>query len=131
MKTITHTEIVKQRILTIQEQVQKAVGVTHKQYCDLQFNMGFSYLNLETEGNYLQAQKVAETKEYWSWWKNHWTKREQRFLSLPEEMQTYDFYLEFHNPNSITFTQTNPHLETSYAYMVSRVIKMAVHDKNS
>lgn len=124
MKTITHTQVVKQQNLTVKQQIQQTLGITHEQYCELQYNMGLSYLNLETEGNYPQTQIVAETKVFWSWWMNHWYKRDAKFLELPVYLKTgVKFYNDFNNPNSITFNNANGQLCKSYELMVRKLLK--------
>lgn len=123
MKTITHTQVVKQQNLTVKQQIQQTLGITHEQYCELQFKMGLSYLNLETEGNYPQTQIIAETKFFWSWWMNHWYKRDETFLALPKFLKSKADYVEFNNPNSTTFNNVNGQLYKSYALLVRKLLK--------
>ena len=91
MKTLTHAQKVKQQAKSVKEQVQAVLGWSHEQYCEFQFKMGYRYLNLETEGNYTETQKMAENRLFWSWWMNHWTKRDKEFVAFLENIKVESF----------------------------------------
>jgi DNA-binding LytR/AlgR family response regulator len=127
-KRTTHINRVRQITANVKMQVQNLLGWDDMQYAAFQEAQGYAYLN-SLFANAPLADHIPEHKEYWSWWKLHWLRRDREFLDMagllfPGEYQTY--YEELHTPDTLAFRPHAAILERTYTAMIHQLTKNAV-----
>lgn len=130
METLTHIQKVKVENQTIKQRVMQLLKWDDLQYGEFQASMGYIYLQAEIEDSQM-IQVLIEQKSYWSWWINHWVKRDRIFLENHPRHRgeiTEKAYKLAHNPNAVTFRLHKTILRHSYAEMMGKLIKQAVNE---
>jgi hypothetical protein len=102
------------------------------QYGRLQYNAGLAYLIAYLKDEYY-AEQVSKSKRFWSWWKNHWTLRDEAFTEHVESKgisvtTLEDLYLELHNGVRLT-ESIHPNavvLEEGFEEMMHDLVKEEV-----
>ena len=127
MSKITHIERVRQSNATLQMEVQNILGWDDMQYAEFQQIKGIEYL-AHAFGNMPLVDKIPEQKEYWSWWRLHWARRDCVFMSMlnmlfPNEYETY--YLEMHTASSMIFKPHGIILKRTYHSMIHNLVKQS------
>lgn len=64
----------KQKICTV-------LGWTEDQYAFYQYNTGLAYIAVYMDTDEAGADNLGRSRMFWNWWKNHWTSRDDTFLS--------------------------------------------------
>lgn len=114
--------------LSQKEQVMSALQWSDLQYAEYQEQMGYLYLKSEFGSDSLYVAELPYSPEFWAWWKNHWSKRDQLFLMDAYKLDLSErltLYSQLHNPYEFHFRPHSKVLEKTYSCMISRVIKEA------
>ena len=139
MKTLTHVEKVKNQNLQIKEQVQALLGWSNHDYCHFQEAIGYHYLDSEIGLNTPLVKELTHTKEFWSWFKNQWIKRDLRFLKdvmavanhRPKTIYRANTivatYKNYHRSGSILFAPHKTTMRESYSRMIGNLNKRVVN----
>ncbi|WP_143960260.1 hypothetical protein [Litoribacter populi] len=125
-KKITHIEKVRRENATVKMQVQNALNWDDMQYAQYQEEMGYQYLKAEYGEDLPIVREVVYHKEFWSWWKMHWLKRDRLFLEVAYSMGLDDrlqTYTALHDANDVGFRPHSVILERTYSTMMHRIIK--------
>lgn len=122
----THVESLRHQLAATKQQVLKLLGWSILKYAQFMEAQGIAYLHHAFGTECPLIDRVPEHKEFWSWWKLHWMKREQEFLELstmlfPSELESY--YTELHQPQNIKHTPQAEILEASYEKMMHGLVK--------
>lgn len=125
---ITHLEKVRQENASIRLQVLNVLGWDELAYGEFQEEAGLNYLT-HTYGPIPLIEDLPKHKAFWSWWVNHWVRRDREFLEMsgllfPNELENY--YKSLHDPASFQFHPHSIILEDSWETMVHALIKEAV-----
>lgn len=126
METITHIQKVQIQNQTVREQIQHLLGWSRLQYAEFQEEMGYAYLEYEFGLYTPMVNLLPYEKTFWSWWINHWVKRDIAFL---KEAYKYNdhwrviAYKTGNRPNSIHFKNHIKMLRLSYNGMINTLIK--------
>ena len=117
-------------------EVSNLLGWTDMQYAEFQEEMGIEYIKTELTPKTLpQAQgdtspslamELVKFKEFWSWWRLQWMRRDEEFLEMstslfPTEYEEY--YRELHQPDSMLFRPHTDVMRSTYNQMVHRLVK--------
>lgn len=126
---ITNIERMRQEHATVRTQVLNLIGWDELQYGLFQEEMGKEFLRSWFGDGVPLVDDLPNHKEFWSWWKLHWVKRDREFLEMsgllfPHELQ--DYYRETHDPHGVQFYPHGSILEATYEAMIHRLIKAAV-----
>lgn len=116
------------------ERIKRAIAAllecSEGQYAEFQYQSGLKYLKHYMSSDQHSADMLSRSKVFWSWWRNHWTNRDEHFLCLAEKtpirdrdikIQLYTQYndgkelAESIHPNSVV-------LNESYAEMIKQLI---------
>lgn len=131
MKTLTNANKVKIQNQSIKDRVQHLLKWSDLKYGEFQADMGYRYLETEFgKGNELIDALIRE-KIFWSWWINHWSRRDQAFLNQYEGTQRNDLDLAYqlrHNPQAVVFKPQTTLLKHSYAKMIGKLIDQVHND---
>lgn len=111
---------------------------TEMDYCNFQYEQGLIYIETYLSGfgevNKKWLQALLESRIFWNWWKNHWTRREESYLitdQLPRH-QRREIYRSMHNGRNLA-TEIHPNrvvLDESYPQMLHSVVKAQVKQTN-
>lgn len=128
----THIQAVKTENQTVRERVQNALGWTDLQYAEYQEQQGYRWLIMEI-GDNPDTQKLIYNKLFWSWWINHYVKRDKAFLADFEHGKRKDIlrmtYALRHNPKCTVFkSKYADQLQQSYGVLIGKLIKCAHYD---
>lgn len=113
----------------IKLQVQNLLKWDDLQYAIFQENQGRAYLQSLFGAGIPLVDDLPNHKAFWSWWVNHWNKRDREFLEMsgllfPQELESY--YQELNSPDSVVFYPHSAILEATYEAMVHKLIKEVV-----
>lgn len=124
---VSHIEAVRKDAACTKMLVQNLLGWDDLQYSEFQQEMGLAYLKHHF-GEGAVVDRIPEHREFWGWWKQHWTKREHEFLDLSSALfkhELEDYYRDMNDPTQMAY---NPHgiiLDNTYERMMSQLIKNA------
>lgn len=125
-------------------EVSNLLGWTDMQYAEFQEEMGIEYIKTEltpknppvsplgrgeshrNEEVPSLAMELVKFKEFWSWWRLQWMRRDEEFLEMstslfPTEYEEY--YRELHQPDSMLFRPHTDVMRSTYNQMVHRLVK--------
>ena len=125
MKTLTHTEKVKIENQSLKQRVQNVIGWDDLRFGNFQAAMGYRYLEEELEADVYVIDALIREKLFWSWWINHWNRRDEMFLQQFEGTLKNDLDLAYrlrHNPSAVVFKPQSTILRHSYARMMGKLI---------
>lgn len=131
MPILTHITKVKHENLTVKTKVQDTLGWSSIEYAEFQEKMGLDYLIKELEGCSDYVDLIAKEKLFWSWWINHWVKRDIAFLVDAyglNQRWCRKLYMARNNPNSAYFNLSMSLMKQSYAVMIGKLIKEIHND---
>jgi len=125
MKTATHIKTIQLENKTVKERIQCILGWTDLQYAEYQEEMGYRYLVNEFGTDCIMAQQLVYQKVFWSWWINHWMKRDIAFLEAYKKNPsiTEVVYRLRHNPKGVEFDINSDLYQKSFAAMIGQLIK--------
>lgn len=128
MNRTSHIERIRQMNASIQARVQKVLNWDDMRYALFQQQQGFIYLGHQF-GDAPLVSRIPEHKEFWSWWRMHWLKRDSEFLDMtdllfPAEIETY--YIDLHSPESLAFRPHAAMMERTYMKMIHGLVKQSV-----
>ncbi|MEB0299583.1 hypothetical protein [Mucilaginibacter sp. 5C4] len=97
----SHVTSVKLQILNNEQMIQAVLNWDEMQYCEFKYEAGISYAKRITDGDELGYRMLIETRFFWQWWKNEWSKRDEDFLiyysGSADKSVLLDQYLFQHN----------------------------------
>jgi hypothetical protein len=131
MPVLTHIKKVQLENQTVKEKVQTALGCTSLKYAEFQEEMGLAYLNQEFPNDKNTVALMAGNKIFWSWWINHWVKRDMAFLADTHGLNKrwcQQIYFTRNNPKSAYFSIYKYQLQKSYSVMIGSLIKVIHND---
>ena len=131
MKTLTNAAKVSRANQSVKERVQTVLGWSDLKYGEFQADMGYRYLVTEFGANNEMIDALIREKIFWSWWINHWVRRDQSFLSQYEGTYRNDLDLVYqlrHNPEAVVFKPQSTLLKHSYAKMMGKLIDHVNND---
>ena len=125
----THIEQVRRENAAIKMQVQNLLKWDDLRYALFQESQGKAYLQSVFGAGVPLVDDLPNHRAFWSWWVNHWNKRDREFLEMsgllfPHELEAY--YQELHTPNSVAFYPHSAVLEDTYEAMVHKLVKEVV-----
>lgn len=128
MNKLTHIEKIRRDNAALKMQVQNLLGWDDMQYSSFQMDMGMEYLR-QVFGDAPMVDAIPSHREFWSWWRMHWGKRDREFLEVSDmlfndELEAY--YRDLHCPGTIVFFPHSGILEATYSEMMHGLIKEAV-----
>ena len=128
IKRTSHIERIRRQHAQLKIQVQNLLGWNDSQYAAFQEEQGLHYLRRQFGGAAL-INEVPKHKEFWSWWRLHWVRRDSEFLDMsgmlfPHEYEQY--YRDLHRPGSVQFRPHAAILENTYKKMIHNLVKQAV-----
>lgn len=131
MKTATHTKTIRFENKTVRELIQNYLGWSELQYAEYQEQMGYAYLIQEFGADCIMAQQLVYKKIFWSWWINHWIKRDIKYIEAnkfcPHKITEVSYKLK-HNPKSPVFKINTEIYQKSFATMIGQLIKEVTND---
>lgn len=131
MKTLTQTQQIKQQHQTVKERIQRVLKWDDLQFGKFQYNMGHRYLVNEFGDDCPMIDVLLKQRIFWSWWINHWVRRDEAFLHQFEGTGRNDLDLAYklrHNPQAVVFKPQSTILRYSYAEMMGKMIDQVQHD---
>lgn len=131
MPVLTHIKKVQLQNQTVKQRVQTALGCDSLKYAEFQEEMGLVYLKQEFKNDETSIALMAGNKIFWSWWINHWVKRDMAFLADMNglnERWCRKIYFARNNPKSAYFSIYQNQLKKSYAAMIGSLIKSIHND---
>ncbi len=129
MKTLTQPQKVSLQHQTVKARVQRVLGWNDLQFGEFQYNMGHRYLVNEFGKDCPMIEVLLKQRIFWSWWINHWVRRDEAFLHQFEGTNDNELDLVYklrHNPQAVIFKPQSIILKYSYAEMMGELID-AVH----
>lgn len=125
----THIEKIRRENAVTKMQVQNLLKWDDLRYGLFQEEQGKAYLQSIFGQGIPLVDDLPNHRTFWSWWVNHWNKRDREFLEMsgllfPHELETY--YQELNTPNSVTFYPHSAILEETYEAMVHKLVKEVV-----
>jgi len=102
-------------------QVCKALGWSDLQYKSYQEQTGLDYLQSVVGADDWGLDHLKKTPIFWSWWINHWNKRDQEFLSFSNPSLSL-----YHSMNAHEGFEFYPHriiMEQSYAILQKEILE--------
>lgn len=130
MKTLTQTQKVSIQNQSVKERVQRVLGWDDLRFGEFQYSMGYRYLVAEFGTDCPMIEVLVKQRIFWSWWINHWVRRDEAFLHQFEGTGRNDLDLAYklrHNPEAVIFKPQSTILRHSYAEMMGQLIDQA-HD---
>lgn len=96
-----HVDTVKLQNLNNEQLIQAVLDWDEMQYCEFKYEAGIAYAKRITDGDVLGYKMLIETRFFWQWWKNEWSKRDEDFLMYysgsADKSVLHDQYLFQHN----------------------------------
>jgi len=126
---MTYIQKVRQGNAAIKMQVQNLLGWDDLQYATFQQEQGYAYLRAQFDIDTPLVDRIPEHKEYWSWWRLHWIKRDREFLDMSNMLfksEMEEYYRQLHDPESMAFWPHAAILEETYTEMIHQLVKGAV-----
>lgn len=125
MSKLSHIESIRRRNASFEQKVEQLLGWTTEQYTEFLYEQGMEYLELHYPKDSV-AISMAEYKEFWSWWRMHWIRRDKVFIEMtdllfPHELEAY--YKDLHDPKAMQFRIHSKALENTYEEMVDNLLK--------
>lgn len=125
----TYIESIRERNAAIRMQVLNVLGWDDMQYAQLQEESGRHWIAKRLGNDVYMAEEITRHKEFWSWWRMHWTKRDQEFLEMAsmlfaDEVQAY--YREIHSVETMGYYPHAALMDAAYTDMVHKLVKEAV-----
>lgn len=124
----SNIESVRQENASIRLQVLNVLGWDELAYGEFQQEAGLNYLR-HTYGAIPLIDDLPKHKAFWSWWVNHWMRRDRDFLEMSGLLFTNEltnYYRGLHDPAGFQFHPHSVILEDSWHIMVHALIKEAV-----
>ena len=132
MKTMTNAATVRQENQSVKQRIQQLLGWDDLKYAEYQQAMGYQYLETELGVDAQLMHALVKEKIYWSWWINHWIKRDIVFLEQFEAYRAFhltdELYRIRHNPKTVQFKPQNTVMRHSYAKMIGQLIDQVHND---
>lgn len=130
-KSLTYVEQKRRESALVKMQVQNLLSWTDMQYASFQQEMGLAYLS-HHYGDAPLVDRIPEHREFWGWWRMHWTQRELEFLEIssllfPHELEGY--YKGMHDPTEMDQTPHGIILDNTYDRMMSQLIANALKSR--
>lgn len=126
---LSYIEKVRQENASIQMQVMNLLGWDELRYASYQEEMGRLYLrSMFGQGTPL-VDDIPNHREFWSWWKLHWIRRDREFLEMSSMLFKHEqehYYNDLHHPDGMHFTPHAILMEATYEKMIHKLIKEAV-----
>jgi len=125
MKVITHIETIRMRNTSVVKEVKGLLKWSDLTFAGFQMKMGEEYVKHQFGDDELASQ-IPNYKEFWSWWKLHWVKRDLDFLDIANmlfENELEEHYRKMHDPYSILFKPHHHLLENTYCAMLHEITK--------
>lgn len=102
---------------------------TDLQYNEYQFQQGHDYLMAYLKADAYSVRVMERTRIFWSWWRNHWTNRDEGFMEFVTNT-TYsvaemrEFYGDVHDAHLLAecIYPNGVILNESYANMITELI---------
>lgn len=125
MSKITHIESIRRRNASCAQKVEQLLGWSTDQYTEFLYEQGMQYIELHYPNDSV-ALSMAQHKEFWSWWKLHWLRRDRVFIGMTDllfigELEPY--YKDLHDPKAIQFRIHSKALENTYEEMIENLLK--------
>ena len=117
-----------------QQSVMQVLKWNEQDYADNVYNCGLAYLQYYIgDESMLIISQIQKSKTFWNWWKKHWEKRDENFLSVVNNcVGSYEWpevYLELHDPRTLAeeIYPTGAVLGESYDNMMQELQKEVEH----
>lgn len=122
----TQADIVRSKMAEKQMIVLNLLGWTDIQFARFQENAGIMYLKEEFDISNDLVQELTKHKEFWSWWRLQWMRRDTEFIEMssilfPQEYE--DYYRSLHKPSSVVFRPHRDLIRHTYLQMVHDLVK--------
>lgn len=125
MKTLTQIRKVNLQNQTTKQRVQRVLGWSDLRFGNFQYDMGCRWLETEFDHDKEVIDMLTKERLFWSWWINHWARRDEAFLGQFEGTGRNDLELAYqlrHNPQAVVFKLQNTILRHSYAKLMGDMI---------
>ena len=103
--TISHVETRRQAAVTIQQRILERLEWGELYYCQFKYQRGLQYLHCLLAEDDASIDTLERDRIFWSWWRNHWTLRDEEFLAEIAGMQNVAnirrIYIAKHHPESL------------------------------
>lgn len=125
-------DMVRSEMARLRMQVSNLLGWTDLEYASFQEAMGLLFLRSSFGGSGLAGElgdELAKHKEFWSWWRIHWMRRDREFLELsgslfPSEYANY--YRELHDATTVVFKPHGDVLMHTYRLLLAGIMDKEV-----
>lgn len=129
MKKILETK--RQESTRVRMLVQQILDWDDLKYNSFQEEMGLAYL-AHHYGDAPLVDRIPEHREFWGWWRQHWTRRELDFLDIQSLLfanEKEEYYRDLHNPEQISHTPHSIILDNTYERMMHNLVRNATRRK--
>jgi hypothetical protein len=114
---------------SLKRKVCQELRWTDLQYNEYQFQQGHDYLLAYLKGDEYSVRVMERSRIFWSWWRNHWTNRDEGFMEFVTNT-TYsvaemrEFYGDVHDAHLLAecIYPNGVILNESYANMITELI---------
>jgi hypothetical protein len=125
----------------IQEEIKKLTGLSHHNYCHMQYMYAYVFLDKYLAHNDSQEKEVAinyitRSKIFWNWWKLQWWNRDEQFIALLN-LQVHagtkaitKTYMSFNNPERLAIEAPHTLIDKGYCRMIDEVFKTKKPKRN-
>lgn len=125
MATQTETQIqrVKNEMEVVKDSIIKMLHWSEMNYAEFMYETGLAYLQHYILGDEYGIAALERSRIFWSWWRNHWAQRDQRFMAniSPANYATAEkFYRWWNDPKHLAgnIWPNSVILDESYAQMI-------------
>ena len=115
-----------EKLTALKRSVCEILKWTDLQYAEYQFEQGHAYLTAYLKGDAHIISAMERSRVFWSWWKNHWTNRDESFVEFiantSYDLRTLrEIYTDVHDAPTLAacIYPSGAILEESYKMMVS------------
>ena len=129
--TISHIKLTQIKFRITQERVRKLTGMNEDEYINLIVDRGIDYLEQVLGCDQYGRDVLAGEDLFWSWWNNHWHRRDMRFLTLYKRSGhgrnaravLKELYDSHHSLGRLEVRPNRAILESGFNKMISRMIR--------
>jgi len=128
--TVANRNARKDRAITLMRKVCRELKWTETDYCQFQYEQGIAYLTHYLNHDEYSIQVMERHGNFWNWWKNHWTNRDEKFIeqivnTTFSVKDNQELYRDVHDAETLAqcIYPNGVVLNESYADMVTELIK--------
>lgn len=120
----------KERASALMREIMKTLRWDEMTFTSFQFDSGLAYLKNYLKDDEHAISVISASSDFWAWWRNHWTNRDQAFIEYAVNT-TYNLrelretYRETHDAETLAkaIYPNGAILNESYAKMITELVQ--------